>query len=42
MYLEEAVYLCDNQYGVAIVGDDIRVCMANGSWSGGAPVCECK
>ena len=40
MYLEEAVYLCDNQYGV--VGDDIRVCMANGSWSGGAPVCECK
>ena len=40
MYLEEAVYMCDNQYGV--VGDDTRVCMANGTWSGEAPVCECK
>lgn len=40
MYLDVAVYRCNNEYGV--VGNDTRVCLANGRWSGEAPVCECK
>ena len=39
-YTEVANYTCDIGYN--LVGDNQRNCMANGQWSGSAPVCNIK
>ena len=35
-----AVYICQN--GFNIVGEAIRTCLADGTWSGEAPTCGSK
>ena len=36
-----AEYECNNGYTLT-GGDRVRKCLAGGSWSGKAPLCECK
>ena len=38
IYLSEAQYECDE--GFAVVGLMVRVCQADGQWSGNEPHCE--
>ena len=35
---DEALYTCDS--GFTLIGNNRRVCQANGTWSGQEPVCE--
>ena len=37
-FWSKATYSCDD--GFFLVGDETRVCRANGKWSGDAPVCK--
>ena len=37
----EAEYECNGGY-ILTGGDRVRKCLAGGSWSGKAPLCECK
>ena len=36
-----ATYSCTSGYQLA-GGDEVRTCMADATWSGGAPQCNCK
>ncbi len=37
-FKSKATYSCDD--GFFLVGDETRVCQANGKWSGEAPICK--
>ena len=36
-----AEYMCIDGFTLT-GGDGVRICLAGGSWSGQAPLCECK
>ena len=40
LFTNVTTYSCDDGYNV--IGSATRTCMADGSWSGTEPVCECK
>ncbi|XP_072281369.1 C4b-binding protein alpha chain-like isoform X2 [Pyxicephalus adspersus] len=37
-YNSKAIYTCDERY--ALTSSNFRICQANGTWNGSAPVCE--
>ena len=39
--LNDAVYYSCSK-GLVLVGDDIRICLKSGDWSGSEPACQSK
>ena len=35
-----AMYICDREF--ELEGDDMRTCLANGTWNGSVPICTRK
>ncbi len=39
-FMNTATYTCNDGY--RLIGDHTRMCQANATWSGTAPICNCK